>query len=58
MLGLENYLQDFLGNKQLIKKSLKQINTTTLIEIIKILEEELKQRINEFEAKKNEKSLR
>jgi len=54
MLGLENYLQNFLQDKQLIQKYLKQINTTTLIEIIKILNEELKQRIKEFEAKKNE----
>jgi len=54
MLGLENYLQNFLQDKNLIKKYLKQINTITLIEIIKILQEELKLRIKEFEAKKNE----
>jgi hypothetical protein len=53
MLGLENYLQNFLQDKKLIKKYLKQINTTILIEIIKILEEELKLRIKEFEEKKN-----
>lgn len=52
MLGLENYLQSYLQNKKLIQKYLKQINTTTLIEIIKILNEELKLRIKEFEAKK------
>lgn len=51
MLGLENYLQNFLQDKTLIQKYLKQINTTTLIEVIKVLQEELKCRIVDFEKK-------
>ena len=52
MWELENYLLNCLQDKNLIKKYLKQINTSLLIEIIKILQEELKLRIKEFEAKK------
>jgi len=52
MLELENYLQKYLRNKELIKKSISKINTETLIEILKVLNEELKIRISKFEEKK------
>ncbi len=52
MLGLENYLQSYLKDKNLINKYLKQINTPMLIEILKILNGELKLRITEFKEKK------
>lgn len=55
MLGLKNYLKNCLQDKKLIQKYLKQIDITTLIEIIKILQEELKQRIKTFEEKKDGK---
>jgi len=52
MLELENYLQKYLRNKELIKKYISKINTETLIEILKVLNEELKIRISKFEEKK------
>jgi len=52
MWELENYLQSCLGNKELIKKYISKINTETLIEILKVLNEELKKRIDEFNKSK------
>lgn len=52
MWELENYLQKYLKDKNLIKKYISKINTETLIEILKILNEELKGRIKEFGKEK------
>jgi len=57
MLGLGNFLNSYLKDKKallnLLKNNLQQIETEFLIEIVKILNEELKLRIKTFEEKKN-----
>jgi hypothetical protein len=53
---LEQFLNRYLGNKdnciKFIKSNLNKIDTPLLIEILKILQEELKKRINDYENKK------
>ena len=58
MLGLENFLKTYLKDKKtlisLLKTNLSQVDTETLIDVIKVLNDELKLRIEEFEIKKGE----
>jgi len=56
-MGLENLLKSYLGldNKsilKLLKENLSKIETPLLMEILKILNEELKNRIKQFEDTK------
>ena len=56
---LKKYLQQYLGNKDLpkiLKENIQVVETPLLIEIMKILQEELKRRIDEFEKQKDKKS--
>ena len=52
----ENFLKSYLTDKKkiinLLKDNLKIIDTPLLIEILKVLNNELKIRINKFELKK------
>ena len=56
MFPLENFLKQYLKDEKLIisllKNNLKEINTELLIKIIKLLNNELKVRIGEFEDAK------
>jgi len=56
MWELESFLKPYLKDKKvvisLLKNNLKLIDTECLIEIIKVLNDELKIRIEEFEEKK------
>ena len=52
---LKNFLQQYLGNKDLpkiLKENIQIVETPLLIEIMKILQEELKKRIDEFEKQR------
>lgn len=53
---LEQFLNRYLGNKdnciKLIKSNLNVIDTPLLIEILKILQKELKKRIADYEENK------
>ena len=52
---LKKYLQQYLGNKDLpkiLKENIHMVETSLLIEITKIFQEELKKRIDEFEKQK------
>jgi hypothetical protein len=57
MFLLESFLKPYLKDKKaitsLLKNNLQQIDTELLIEIIKILNDELKIRIEEFENKED-----
>ena len=55
---LKKYLQQYLGNKDLpkiLKENIHVVETSLLIEITKIFQEELKKRINDFEKQKEKK---
>lgn len=56
MFLLENFLKPYLKDKKtllsLLKNNLQQIDTELLIEVLKILNDELKIRIEKFEEKR------
>jgi len=53
---LKKYLQQYLGSKDLpkiLKENIHVVETSLLIDIMKILQEELKKRIDDFEKQKD-----